>query len=147
MTLDGAIKHAEEVAEENEKKAKEWHENQVRKCELFPFAEMDYTHEDECKKCANEHRQLAEWLKELKQLREQSRWTPVSEGMPKYIDYYLIQYSREVCGDEMAVAFYDVEEKRSDPDYEWEFRPTTHEYKEVVAWMPLPKMYHTGREE
>ena len=41
MTLDEAIKHAEEVAEEKR-----------------------------CEKCGEEHRQLAEWLKELKQLRE-----------------------------------------------------------------------------
>lgn len=52
--------------EKPKKEAKEWHENQVRKCELFPFAEMDYTHENGCQKCADEHRQLAEWLKELK---------------------------------------------------------------------------------
>ena len=71
MTLDEAIKHAEEVAEKQEKAAKEWHENQVRKCKLIPFAEMDYTHENECEECAVEHRQLEEWLKELKQLREQ----------------------------------------------------------------------------
>ena len=56
---------------EQEKEAQEWHENQVRKCELIRFAEMDYTRENECKKCAEEHRQLAEWLKELKQLKEQ----------------------------------------------------------------------------
>ena len=41
MTIDEAIKHAEEVAEEKL-----------------------------CEKCGEEHRQLAEWLKELKQLRE-----------------------------------------------------------------------------
>lgn len=50
-------------------------------------------------------------------------WTPVSEEMPKVTDYYLIQYSRECCGDEMAVAYYSVEEKKSDPDYDWEFHP------------------------
>jgi hypothetical protein len=32
---------------------------------------MDYTHENECKKCAEEHRQLAEWLKDYKRLLEQ----------------------------------------------------------------------------
>ena len=69
MTLDEAIKRAEEVAKEEEKAAKEWHENQVRKCELIRFAEMDYTHENECKKCAEEHRQLAEWLKQLKEVK------------------------------------------------------------------------------
>lgn len=71
MTLDEAIKRAEEVAEEQEKAAKEWHENQVRKCELIRFAEMDYTHENECQKCAEEHRQLVEWLKDYKRLKEQ----------------------------------------------------------------------------
>lgn len=71
MTLDEAIKRAEEVAEEQEKAAKEWHENQVRKCELIRFAEMDYTHENECKKCADEHRKLTEWLKDYKRLLEQ----------------------------------------------------------------------------
>ena len=64
MTLDEAIKRAKKIAEEQEKAAKEWHENQVRKCELIRFAEMDYTHENECKKCADEHRQLTEWLKD-----------------------------------------------------------------------------------
>ena len=44
MTLDEAIKHAEEVAEEKR-----------------------------CEKCGEEHRQLAEWLKELKQLRKQEK--------------------------------------------------------------------------
>jgi len=71
MTLDEAIKHSEEMAEEQEKMAKEWHENQVRKCEIIPFAVMDYTHENKCKECASEHRQLVKWLKELKLLREQ----------------------------------------------------------------------------
>ena len=70
MDLDSAIQHCEEVAEEQKKEANEWHENQVRKCELFSFAEMDYTHENECKKCAEEHRQLADWLKELKAYKE-----------------------------------------------------------------------------
>ena len=41
MDLDSAIQHCEEVAEKQEKEAKEWNENQVRKSELFPFAEMD----------------------------------------------------------------------------------------------------------
>lgn len=74
MTLEEAIKHCEEIAEEQEKAAKEWHENQVRKCELIRFAEMDYTHENNCKKCAEEHRQLAEWLIELKKYREKDRY-------------------------------------------------------------------------
>ena len=61
MTIDEAIKHAEEVAEKTEKKAS-W----------FLGKEGNPNYES-CVKCANEHRQLAEWLKELKQLRKQEK--------------------------------------------------------------------------
>jgi len=57
MTLDEAIKHAEEVAEEQDKLCK------VN--DSFNFSQPKW------EKCADEHRQLAEWLKELKQLKEQ----------------------------------------------------------------------------
>lgn len=55
MTLDEAIKHAEEVANANE-----------RLCEtVHPSMQLsDYG------KCAKEHRQLVGWLKELKRYRE-----------------------------------------------------------------------------
>lgn len=54
MTLEEAIKHAEEVAEENEKAA-------------VTFSTPQFSHyerADECKACAEEYRQLAEWLKD-----------------------------------------------------------------------------------
>lgn len=53
MTLDEAIKHCEEVAE--------------KYCEKV---EDGLTADDFCDSCASEHRQLAEWLKELKAYRE-----------------------------------------------------------------------------
>ena len=62
MTLDEAIQHCEEVAEENEK---------------FCYkkgGEGGYFNEDtdwNITKCAAEHRQLAEWMKDYKQLLEQ----------------------------------------------------------------------------
>lgn len=66
MTLDEAIQYyiemAEyyiEIAEEADQKIKRWN--------------GDYLHLkkiDSCEKCAAEHRQIAEWLKELKQYRE-----------------------------------------------------------------------------
>lgn len=57
MTIDEAIAHALEVAEKNE-------------CKM--------TSDDGCtdvsmKRCAAEHRQLAEWLTELKELREENK--------------------------------------------------------------------------
>lgn len=148
MTLDEAIKHAEKVAEEQEKVAKEWHENQVRKCALIPFAEMDYTHENECKECASEHRQLAEWLKELKQLREQPRWIPCSEKLPK------AEYGES---DSVLVCF---ENGTQDVLYfdgsNWRY-PTGESYisvnykngwhNKVLAWMPLPKPYEPQERE
>ena len=56
--LDEAIKHCEEVAEEKEKQAS-W----------FWVKEGNPNYES-CEECAKEHRQLAEWLRELKKLRE-----------------------------------------------------------------------------
>lgn len=62
MTLDEAIKHAEEVAKEHERRLKVY-ENIDEDRPLFK------EEENECKECAEQHRQLAEWLKELKHLR------------------------------------------------------------------------------
>ena len=61
MTLDEAIKHAEEVAEEQENKAK------VLNGDFYQ------SRRNTCFECAKEHRQLAEWLKELKKLKEKAK--------------------------------------------------------------------------
>lgn len=52
MTIEEAIKHCEEKAKQLEGYAE-------------PYRSMG-----NCEKCAEEHRQLAEWLKELKKYRE-----------------------------------------------------------------------------
>ena len=77
MDIDSAIIHAEEVAEEKEQEAQGWindgwqtafinltleRENELKK-ERIKYKES-------CETCAEEHRQLAEWLKELKQTRQ-----------------------------------------------------------------------------
>ena len=54
MTLDEAIAHAREVAEE-----------QRKACDLA----WVWDNPDNIKKCAEEHKQLAEWLEELKSYR------------------------------------------------------------------------------
>jgi hypothetical protein len=61
MTLDEAIKHCEEVAEENEKKARKLNDGTM-------------STRIKCEECASEHRQLAEWLKELEVYREFADW-------------------------------------------------------------------------
>lgn len=63
MTIDEAIKHCLEVAEQNEKKA----EYRPR---MDSYDEIESR--ADCLECAADHRQLAEWLTELKELREQN---------------------------------------------------------------------------
>lgn len=62
MTLDEAIRHCEEVAEGLEKKANTYGIKQA----YIPKSREPV----DCISCATEHRQLAEWLNELKELRE-----------------------------------------------------------------------------
>lgn len=64
MTLDEAIKHAEAVAEEKENFIKRTYETFAE--DRLLFAEE----ESECKECADEHHQLAEWLKDYKRIKE-----------------------------------------------------------------------------
>ena len=64
MTLDEAIKLAEEVAERNEQR--------VESVRNRPITSADFYNEEElCSRCAEEHRQLGEWLKDYKRLLEQ----------------------------------------------------------------------------
>ena len=71
MTLEEAIKHCEEVARENEASI-EYYTIQGDK-EWLDECEKD------CIECANEHRQLAEWLRELKWYREDTRFADLYE--------------------------------------------------------------------
>lgn len=64
MTIDEAIKHCEEVTEEQESKASF---NEYRfKTKHIEVYERQWKN---CKECASEHRQLAKWLKELKEFK------------------------------------------------------------------------------
>ena len=81
-----------------------------------------------------------EILERLPSAQPEQRWIPCNERMPETTGYYLIQHSRRICQDEMAVAFYSVEEAELDKNYTWEFKPFA-DLKEVIAWMPLPKPY------
>jgi len=65
MTLDEAIKHTEKIAENKENLTK-----------IYKALNEDRLNEDglsfgEEEKCAEEYRQLAEWLKDYKRLKEQ----------------------------------------------------------------------------
>lgn len=63
MTLDDTIKRLEETVEEKSNLAKRIRANMK--------SEIALSNADECETCAEEHRQLAEWLKDYKRLLEQ----------------------------------------------------------------------------
>ena len=67
MTLDEAIKHCEEVAEESEYSAIMF--KQKKEASAFLEKAEAEKAENDCQQCAADHRQLAEWLVELKERR------------------------------------------------------------------------------
>ena len=84
MTLDEAIKHAEEKAKELYCKADEDY-----------FFDGDWGKKCHCTECAKEHEQLANWLKELKR----HSWIPVNKKIPETHGYYLTStiYNQVYC--------------------------------------------------
>lgn len=74
MTIDEAIRHCVEVAEKQKElyricpasESEMLHCNGTKDCRVLKNGKNKG-----CQKCAAEHRQLARWLKELKQLRKQ----------------------------------------------------------------------------
>ncbi len=148
MTIDEAIKHAEEVAEENQRV--------VNTGIVFEDVTIDMLYCDDTEvieehlanyqECANKHRQLAEWLKELKQLREQTQWIPVSENLPKDFGTYLITLENgDVCKCEFNPDFIDEEHENGAFTYCHQyFDPATlglideeEEAVDAIAWMPF----------
>lgn len=76
MTIDEAIKHCLEVAENNEQFVSgKW------------IGSEGEANRQECEQCAADHRQLAEWLTELKELREIFSKVDIGAAKPKdYLD-------------------------------------------------------------
>ena len=69
MTLNEAIKHCEEVAEEQEKSCEVYGSLKKHHSGLYERLAAE-NNERKCAECAADHRQLAEWLTELKERRE-----------------------------------------------------------------------------
>lgn len=65
MTIDEAIQHAEDVVHKKEQLLKIHNDTQG----LWPGYSLTPSEERECIKCAEDHKQLSAWLKELKMLR------------------------------------------------------------------------------
>lgn len=89
MSIDEAIKHCEEVAQEKERHLKVY-ENMDEDRPLFK------EEENECKECAAEHRQLADWLKELKSFKEKDEAKAVRYEGDGYADGAMV-YDKAFC--------------------------------------------------
>ena len=147
MTLDEAIKNAEAVANANE-----------RLCETVHSAMQlsDYG------KIAERHRQLADWLKELKWLRKKTRWIPVSEGSPEDLEVVNITWVNH----KPEPYYCDIKDKPFTATgiyfkKQWYWWSTVcadylREYGsndmdkvdaaiEIIAWCPLPEPYKAER--
>lgn len=85
--------------------------------------------------------QMTEWLTELKQLREQTRWIPVSERLPE--DEQEILFSTKT-GRVQIGKYHD-----DDSANQWySYRDKCRAWNNVVtAWMPLPEPYAESEEE
>lgn len=93
MTLEDAIKHAEEVAKEKEEASKRWKECKDSQTIEWSKLYFDSVEEiiEKCDKYATEHRQLAEWLRELKAVQDIIKQHD-SDSMPE--DYWYIDKIR-----------------------------------------------------
>ena len=104
-----------------------------------------------------EFRQLAEWLKELKQLRDQSRWIPVSERLPKGSDIVLLSLPPHIipvgeeCSASVICGHYiggiNKEWGLSDGDTFGYGIVSIRKGTNPIAWMPLPAPYEPQESE
>jgi len=136
MTIDEAIKHAEEVAESQEYEGKKLEESGKKYHD-----EYENYCASQCFECAEEHRQLAEWLKELKQLKEQTRWIPVSERLPEEEETVIASTEYRVYPETRYTKGYG---------WEWAYEAGADYWESlegVMAWMPLPAPYKAESEE
>ena len=137
MTLDEAIKHCLEVAEENDLAAGMYEilaENNHNAYERLTAE----TNSSRCAECAADHRQLAEWLTELRD----RQWVSCKDRMPEIIDNIssadvLIhlengeQYAAVLIGEDnenWIQAYWSTSDMHRD-----------FECDEVTHWQPLPE--------
>lgn len=136
MTLDEAIKHCLEVVKKQEYLSKSYHEYREEKRNVRKRAK--------CAECAADHRQLAEWLTELKERRSKG-WISCEEQLPEE-NVLVLCYARSTTGEGNnyflgALAhgefwFLKVNDigHLSCPVLHWE----------VTHWMPLPEPPRNG---
>lgn len=147
-TLDEAIAHAKEVAKEKRAEEQEWRDKRdfIEGNERNPKGIYDLPI-NQCKECAAEHEQLAEWLTELKERREADRWIHVSEGLPEEkINPNTRDFEEVICttvwGDVRIYKF--GKPYGHDKAHFWSYGEIMDEF--IVKWRPLPKVSESEEE-
>jgi hypothetical protein len=112
-------------------------------------AEYQRTHGD-LQGCL-EFRQLAEWLEELKQLREQIKWIPCSERMPEEREWIGTKKFGTTISDEVYVTLETISGKRFCDHIRFQngkfglSKQTELDAIDkgikAIAWMPKPQPY------
>ena len=118
MTLDEAIQHCKEVA-------------------------IEYEAKGECYECGKEHRQLAEWLEDYKELKEHFQslpdWLPVwvscEEAMPEEHDDVLVAMKSGKYKSIHIGYAYNSGDWMIDGEFWYEEGDPS-----ITHWMPLPEM-------
>lgn len=126
MTLDEAIKQHEEVAEEHNKLAERIRSNMT--------SEVLLNHATKCENCASTYHQIAEWLKELKQLREQ---TSLKTDTTKSEDAISKASVFEIMGNLMSIP-YDLDRPITEKD-------VSESMDEIRALTPVTPVQKTGK--
>lgn len=138
MTIDKAIRHSEEVAKRYER-MEDSHDDKLR---------------EECLQCAADHRQLAEWLTELKELKVAGvqpidRWISVKDRLPEDDGKYMVWYKGE-----LDICEFDVESQTFGYTYDDYDEMYSHLVcwddgmdKDITHWMPLPEPPKDGDTE
>ena len=102
MTIEEAITECGNIAD--------LCEDQAKKCDLTDSYESAVAGREG--ECADKYRQIAEWLKELKQLREQTEWIPCSQKMPEEREWIGTKKFGTTISDEVYVTLETTGGKR-----------------------------------
>ena len=104
-----------------------------------------------CKECVDKYRQLTEWLKKLKQLREQTKWILCSERIPEEHEWIGTKKFGTTISDEVYVTFKNPEGKRFVKHLSFQNgKLSGFDQSEIdafykgsvpITWMPLPASY------
>lgn len=125
ITLNEAIKHAEEVAEEKL--------NNAINIRSKIKSETALKNAEECEKCAEEHKQLAEWLKDYKRLLEQEpktdNWS--IKDVADTLEKHGLIAEREPCED--AISREDLIQKFNDDVFIRDKTDSKEDYQQVFA--------------